>query len=300
MGGCGQALLNSSASLVQTSKKTKGCEFYLRPPSSCHGLQLVLLLEPTDRTQEPEEPFDLIDAPVIFRADWDRRDVQVAVNVAERAILQKELNVDGHSYLGNCQGGTCILLTIAGSLVAEKLTWFLTSIETLRQTLVMRQTVRAMSASTSLGAANVFGDHTVETRIIVGGEGEHLSTDGALWKFNLVHCLANRIKEFRSISLAVEDSIVKVATDVIFPRKNQLLALWDKADTIAADLVQAYVHVNFVVEERPRVLLHTPNYAGKSSFAKSELNYIPHSLTLVTPNSTSSPCTQLFLIYNTY
>jgi hypothetical protein len=30
------------------------------------------------------------------------------------------------------------------------------------------------------------------------------------------------------------------------------------------------------------------------------LNYIPHSLTLVTPNPTSSPCTQLFLIYNTY
>ena len=31
-----------------------------------------------------------------------------------------------------------------------------------------------------------------------------------------------------------------------------------------------------------------------------DLNYIPHSLTLVTPNPTSSPCTQLFLIYNTY
>ena len=30
------------------------------------------------------------------------------------------------------------------------------------------------------------------------------------------------------------------------------------------------------------------------------LNYIPHSLTLVTPNPTSSPSTQLFLVYNTY
>ena len=31
-----------------------------------------------------------------------------------------------------------------------------------------------------------------------------------------------------------------------------------------------------------------------------ELNYNPHSLTLVTPNPTSSPSTQLFLVYNTY
>ena len=30
------------------------------------------------------------------------------------------------------------------------------------------------------------------------------------------------------------------------------------------------------------------------------LNYNPHSLTLVTPNPTSSPSTQLFLVYNTY
>ena len=32
----------------------------------------------------------------------------------------------------------------------------------------------------------------------------------------------------------------------------------------------------------------------------SLMNYIPHSLTLVTPNPTSSPSTQLFLVYNTY
>ena len=30
------------------------------------------------------------------------------------------------------------------------------------------------------------------------------------------------------------------------------------------------------------------------------LNYNPHSLTQVTPNPTSSPSTQLFLVYNTY
>ena len=158
--------------------------------------------------------------------------------------------------------------------MAEKLTWFLTSIQTFSQALVMRLTVRTMSASSSLGAANVFGDHAVETRIIVSGEGEHLSTDGTLWKFFLVHCLVNSIKEVRSISFAVEDSIVKVTSDVIFPRKNlcgfQLLVVWVKADMVAVHLVQTSMHVNFVVEERPRVLLHTSNYAGKSSFAKSE------------------------------
>ena len=30
------------------------------------------------------------------------------------------------------------------------------------------------------------------------------------------------------------------------------------------------------------------------------MNYNPHSLTLVTPNPTSSPSTQLFLVYHTY
>ena len=161
-------------------KKTQGCEFYLpvlinskvrRPPRSSQVLQLALFLEPTDRTLFQEEPSDLLDVPVVLRANWDCWDVQVAVNVAERTVLQKELDVDGQPYLGNCQGGTCILLAIAGSLVAEELTWFPTSIETLRQTLVMRPTVRTMSASSSLGAANVFGDHALETRIIVRGEG---------------------------------------------------------------------------------------------------------------------------------
>ena len=41
-------------------------------------------------------------------------------------------------------------------------------------------------------------------------------------------------------------------------------------------------------------------YARRGLQEGSLLNYIPHSLTLVTPTSTSSPCTQLFLIYNTY
>ena len=92
-------------------EKKQGCESYLpvlinlkvrRPPRSSHVLQLALLLEPTDRTLSQEEPSDLLDVPVVLRANWDRRDVQVGVNMAERAVLQKELDMDGHPYLGNC------------------------------------------------------------------------------------------------------------------------------------------------------------------------------------------------------
>ena len=39
---------------------------------------------------------------------------------------------------------------------------------------------------------------------------------------------------------------------------------------------------------------------GRGACPLTPLNYNPHSLTLITPNPTSSPSTQLFLVYNTY
>ena len=61
----------------------------------------------------------VLNAPIISCACWDSWYVDVAVDVGVGALLEGKLDMQGHPYLGDGEGGAGVLLAVAGSLMGE-------------------------------------------------------------------------------------------------------------------------------------------------------------------------------------
>ena len=55
----------------------------------------------------------------ILLQSWDRWNIDVAVDIGVGAVLQGKLDMQGHPYLGDGEGGAGVLLAVAGSLMRE-------------------------------------------------------------------------------------------------------------------------------------------------------------------------------------
>ena len=61
----------------------------------------------------------IIDVSIISGGCWDRWNVDVTVDIGVGAALQGKLDMQGHPYLGDGEGGAGVLLAVAGSLMRE-------------------------------------------------------------------------------------------------------------------------------------------------------------------------------------
>ena len=57
----------------------------------------------------------MIRCSIISGGCWDRWNVDVAVDIGVGAVLQGKLDMQGHPYLGDSEGGAGVLLAVAGS-----------------------------------------------------------------------------------------------------------------------------------------------------------------------------------------
>ena len=61
----------------------------------------------------------IIGCSIISGSFWDCWNVDVTVNIGVGAVLQDKLDMQGHTYLGDGEGGAGVLLAVAGSLMGE-------------------------------------------------------------------------------------------------------------------------------------------------------------------------------------
>ena len=61
----------------------------------------------------------LISTSIISSTCWDCWNVDVTVDIGVGAVLQGKLDMQGHPYLGDGEGGAGVLLAVAGSLMRE-------------------------------------------------------------------------------------------------------------------------------------------------------------------------------------
>ena len=76
-------------------------------------------LKPAHWTNSAQIIIHISKASIISGASWYCWNVDVTVDEGVGAILQKKLDMQGHSYLGDGEGGAGVLLAVAGSLMRE-------------------------------------------------------------------------------------------------------------------------------------------------------------------------------------
>ena len=84
-----------------------------------HFFKFTPFLDPAHRSFSHKVVLHGSTVSIISSACWDRWNVDVTVNIGIGAVLQDKLDVQGHPYLGDGQGGAGVLLAIAGSLMGE-------------------------------------------------------------------------------------------------------------------------------------------------------------------------------------
>ena len=87
--------------------------------SISHMVKFVQFLKPAHWSNSFQVTNHLTDIPVVSGASWDCWNVDVTVNEGVGAIPVKELDMQGHPYLGDGEGGAGVLLAVAGSLMGE-------------------------------------------------------------------------------------------------------------------------------------------------------------------------------------
>ena len=130
--------------------------------------------------------------------------------------------MQGHTYLGDGEGRTCVLLAAAGSFVEEELTPFFAAVQALSHPIPMRLTVRTMATPSGLWSACLCGQHAANAWLVDGGGGLHcelamlVSNSEALPEVHFGQSILKALYEVKCLLLAVKDSIaVHISLDVI-------------------------------------------------------------------------------------
>ena len=87
--------------------------------SRCHIVKFNHFLKPTHCSNSCQVILHSKNFPIIFGACWNGWNVDVTIDIGVGAVLQGKLDMQGHPYLGDGEGGAGVLLAVAGSLMGE-------------------------------------------------------------------------------------------------------------------------------------------------------------------------------------
>ena len=84
-----------------------------------HTFKFIKFLNPSHWFDSVQEFPHTINTAIISGARWNCWNVDVTVDKGVGAVLQAKLDMQGHPYLGDGEGGAGVLLAVAGSLMGE-------------------------------------------------------------------------------------------------------------------------------------------------------------------------------------
>ena len=194
-----------------------------RPSSFAHVHKFTPFLKPAHRIIGKDKILaNVHNASIISCACGDRWDVYITIDESGEAVLEDKLYVQGHPYLGEGEAGASVLLAITCPLMGEWFTNAWAAVPALSHPMLMRLTIRTMSAPSGLRSASLCGQHAAEAWHVRGGEGFHcehvlpLHTTGvaldfyfeSLTQVHTVDSFLDALHKANCILFAVKDTVV--------------------------------------------------------------------------------------------